>query len=181
MSKDIQRIEEAVKQGSVSTRRPTQSARMPKKPETELETTSFKTPAASPGKQERHELGLTPAGKEEVKKRLAQTLALGVPMSKAEVKQIVKQSGDPKLVMEKQAKPLGDGIHGIKVIVIAPNAEDRFKRLQVLLGSHQAGNNVGLDEYTSILDSLLDEEKIDKKVYKRYLKIWHSKRSDDKM
>ena len=71
----------------------------------------------------------------------------------------------------------GKGIHSKhskhnKYIVISPNVKDRMNKIKVLLGSRRSGNNVGLEEYTAILDSLLKDNRIDKVRYQSFMKIW---------
>jgi len=70
-------------------------------------------------------------------------------------------------------KKRGEGIY--KYIVISPNVKDRMNRIKVLLGSRNAGNNVGIEEFTTILDSLLKDNKINKVRYQSFMKIWNSK------
>ena len=112
--------------------------------------------AFSPGKEDEREKEL---------KAAATKSKLPVPVAPTR-----KQESNPS------SSKSGDGIAKVKVIVIAPDAEDRFKRLHVILGSREAGNNANtLDEYTSILDSLLKDGKIDKKGYKKFLKIFNKK------
>ena len=76
------------------------------------------------------------------------------------------------VVTRKASTTEGSGMKRKKIIIISPNAEERFRKLDVLLRSKKAGNNVGLDEFTAILDSLLDEKKIDKKGYSRFIRAW---------
>jgi len=68
----------------------------------------------------------------------------------------------------------GKGIHSkhSKYIVISPHVKDRMNKIKVLLGSRRSGNNVGLEEYTAILDSLLKDNRIDKVRYQSFMKIW---------
>ena len=79
---------------------------------------------------------------------------------------VPKKDGDGLKEKKKKVRPP-------KYIIISPNSEERFQRLNVLLGSKKAGNNVGLDEFNSILDSLLKDEKIKKKDCSRFMKAWN--------
>jgi hypothetical protein len=73
-------------------------------------------------------------------------------------------------------KPTGKGVIAppVKkqnVIVISPHADERLKRLLVLLGSKKSGNTADmLAEFTGILDALMKDKKIDSKVYAKFLK-----------
>ena len=66
----------------------------------------------------------------------------------------------------REARKKGKGF-----IVIAPNPPEQIKRLLVILGSKKAGNTAPemLYEYTSILDTLLENKKINKKIYNAFL------------
>ena len=64
----------------------------------------------------------------------------------------------------------GDGYKAMamKPVVISPDKSEQFKRLMILLGAKQAGNDseTGKAEYSAILDELLKNGVIDKKLYK---------------
>jgi GTPase SAR1 family protein len=77
----------------------------------------------------------------------------------------------------------GEGYKGISTasIVISPEKSQQLKRLLVLLGSKNAGNDNpdGLKEYTAILDELLNKNDINKLTYKILLYKYLDKSIND--
>ena len=67
----------------------------------------------------------------------------------------------------------GDGLGHTRIIVIPPNPNDQIKRLLVLLGTKNSlgkdSYNIGLEEFTAILDELLKTKQINKLTYKTFL------------
>ena len=87
--------------------------------------------------------------------------------------------GIKSLSYDDRLKP-ADGLGYTRTIVLPPNANAQMKRLMVLLGTKQSlgknvdeNVNIGLEEFTALLDQLLKTQKINKLTYKTLLQKYY--------
>ena len=74
----------------------------------------------------------------------------------------------------------GDGLGYTRTIVIPPTSNAQMERIMVLLGTRKslgknidANQNIGLEEFTALLDQLLKTQKINKLTYKTLLQKYY--------
>jgi hypothetical protein len=138
---------------------------------------SFQTPVNTPSKTDTVSdvYKLTPEGKILRKEYIDKALREGKPIpSKALLKQqIIQQSLENPVDFGENIVKKGSGV---KSVIIPPKTEDRVRRLKVILGSKAAGNSADmLEEFTALLDSLLNDSKINKQLYSRVLSKYTGK------
>ena len=94
-------------------------------------------------------------------------------------KLIAPMFGIKSLSYDDRLKP-GDSLGYTRTIVLPPNSNAQMKRLMVLLGTKQSlgknvdeNANIGLEEFTALLDQLLKSQRINKITYKTLLQKYH--------